>query len=279
MIEGLWCLGLDLLPMWYLIDNDRRLTNEVGELQYQLAETMHSLAADLAARPRRQECGWRHPVTGIEHGREGVRVLTDGGVLAADAALVAAPPTMASRIGYAPALPPALANALGAWRSGTVIKVAGALRPRLLARQRLERHGDVARAAGAVRLQFRARMTAHGAACLLHRRAAGGRVGPARRGSAAGGGDREAGCRTWTRGRRDTETLRSATGAATAGAAAPTATSSSTSSAQGCRGGASAPARRRSSSPRRNSSPSFPGYVEGALVAGKEAAARVIAAL
>ena len=83
---------------------------------------MHSLAADLA-RGLGDRVRLATPVTGIEHGREGVRVLTDGGVLAADAALVAAPPTMASRIGYAPALPPALANALGAWRSGTVIKV------------------------------------------------------------------------------------------------------------------------------------------------------------
>jgi monoamine oxidase len=122
MIEGLWCLGLDVLPLWYLIDNDRRITNEVGELQYQLAETMHSLAADLA-----HNLGDRlrlaAPVGRIERGADGVRVLTAGGMFAADAALVAVPPVMASRIFYAPALPPALAKALGAWRSGTVIKV------------------------------------------------------------------------------------------------------------------------------------------------------------
>ena len=58
MIEGLWCLGLDVLPLWYLIDNDRRITNEVGELQYSLAETMHSLAVDLAAGSA-TACGWR----------------------------------------------------------------------------------------------------------------------------------------------------------------------------------------------------------------------------
>ncbi len=122
MIEGLWCLGLDVLPLWYLIDNDRRITNEVGELQYQLAETMHSLAADLA-----HNLGDRlrlaMPVTRIEHGPDGVRVVTEGGVFAADAALVAVPPVMASRIGCAPALPSTLARAFGAWRSGTVIKV------------------------------------------------------------------------------------------------------------------------------------------------------------
>lgn len=122
MIEGLWCLGIDVLPMWYLIDNDRRITNEVGELQYSLAETMHSLADDLA-----RELGGRvrlaTPVTRIEHGPEGVRVMTGRETIPADAVLVAVPPVMASRIDYAPSLPPALARALGAWRGGTVIKV------------------------------------------------------------------------------------------------------------------------------------------------------------
>ena len=122
MIEGLWCLDFASLPMWYLIDNDRRITNEVGELQYSLAETMFSLAEDLAA-----ELGQRvrlaTPVTRIEHGPDGVRIVTERETIAADAVLVAVPPVMASRIAYAPALPPKLAHALGAWRSGTVIKV------------------------------------------------------------------------------------------------------------------------------------------------------------
>ena len=48
MIEGLWCQALEKLPLWHLIDNDRRITNEVSELQYFLRETMHSLADDLA---------------------------------------------------------------------------------------------------------------------------------------------------------------------------------------------------------------------------------------
>ncbi len=44
MIEGLWCLSVGRIPLWYLIDNDRRVTNEVSELQYFVAETMHALA-------------------------------------------------------------------------------------------------------------------------------------------------------------------------------------------------------------------------------------------
>ena len=53
MIEGLWCQADRAVPLWYLIDNDRRITNEVSELQYFLGETMHSLADDLARRARR----------------------------------------------------------------------------------------------------------------------------------------------------------------------------------------------------------------------------------
>lgn len=49
MIEGLWCQALEKLPLWHLIDNDRRITNEVSELQYFVHETMQSLADDLAA--------------------------------------------------------------------------------------------------------------------------------------------------------------------------------------------------------------------------------------
>lgn len=122
MIEGLWCLGIDVLPIWYLIDNDRRITNEVGELQYSLAGTMHSLAGDLA-RGLGGRVRLATPATRIEHGPQGVRVVAGRETIGADAVLVAVPPVMASRIDYAPGLLPALARALGAWRSGTVIKV------------------------------------------------------------------------------------------------------------------------------------------------------------
>jgi len=122
MIEGLWCLGLDELPLWHLTDTDRRITNEVGELQYSLAETLHSLAGDLA-----DDLGGRvrlaTPVTLIERGTERVTAHAGGGIVKAKAAIVAVPPMMASRIAYAPALPAGLSHALGVWRSGTVIKV------------------------------------------------------------------------------------------------------------------------------------------------------------
>jgi len=126
MIEGLWCLALGKVPLWHLIDNDRRITNEVPELQYSLRETMQSLAEDLAD-DFAGELGGRlrpgEPVTRIEHGPEGVRAVTAGGTIQARAVLVALPPATAARLDFAPALPTALAKALGAWESGAVIKM------------------------------------------------------------------------------------------------------------------------------------------------------------
>lgn len=122
MIEGLWCLAMDKVPLWYLIDNDRRITNEVPELQYSLRDTMQSLAKDLAG-----DLGDRvwlsEPVTRIEHGPHGVRVVSAGSVIDARKVLVALPPATAAKLDFAPALPPALGKALGVWESGAVIKI------------------------------------------------------------------------------------------------------------------------------------------------------------
>ena len=122
MVEGLWCLDIARLPLWYLIDNDQRITNEAPELQYFLAETMHSLAEDLA-----RDLGHRirlaTPVTQIHHAPDGVRVATAVGVIEADAVVIATPPSLASRIAFSPPLAPPLSRALSAWESGAVIKV------------------------------------------------------------------------------------------------------------------------------------------------------------
>ncbi|MER8383317.1 flavin monoamine oxidase family protein [Mesorhizobium sp. M0142] len=122
LIEGLWCLAMERLPLWYLIDNDRRITNEVSELQYFVRETMHSLADDLA-----RDLGGRlrlnTPVKTIERRAEGVRVVSAAGSIEARAVLVAVPPMMASRLDFVPLLPAALEAALGVWQSGAVIKM------------------------------------------------------------------------------------------------------------------------------------------------------------
>jgi monoamine oxidase len=122
MIEGLWCLALDKVPLWHLIDNDRRITNEVPELQYSLRETMQSLAEDLAG-----DLGGRvrlgEAVTRIEQRQERVRVTTTAGTIETREVLVALPPATAAKLEFAPALPAALAKALAVWESGAVLKI------------------------------------------------------------------------------------------------------------------------------------------------------------
>lgn len=122
MIEGLWCLALDKVPLWYLIDNDRRITNEVFELQYFLGDTMQSLAEDLAA-----ELGDRlrlnQAATRVERASQGVRISTGAATIEAREVLIALPPATAAKLDFAPALPVELAGALGVWESGAVIKI------------------------------------------------------------------------------------------------------------------------------------------------------------
>jgi monoamine oxidase len=122
MVEGLWCRPIDEIPLWYLIDNDRRITNSVWELQYFPAGTMHSLAEGLAA-----GLGGRlrldAAVTAIVRTEKALVVRTASAAFEAGHVIVAVPPVMASRIRYEPALPARLAHALWVWRSGTVIKI------------------------------------------------------------------------------------------------------------------------------------------------------------
>ncbi len=122
MIEGLWCLALEKLPAWYLSSNDRRVTNEVPELQYFLGETMHSLAEDMAA-DLGDSLRLGMPVMRIEHRPNGVKIVCDGGSIEASAVLVAVPPVMASKIAFEPKLPQKLGHALAVWQSGAVIKL------------------------------------------------------------------------------------------------------------------------------------------------------------
>lgn len=122
MIEGLWCQALDKIPLWHLIDNDRRITNDKSELQYFLAETMQSLADDLA-RDLGDRLRLGAEVTAIEHAPGGVKVLAGERVFEARSVLVAVPPMMASKLAFSPPLPARLTQALGVWHSGAVIKV------------------------------------------------------------------------------------------------------------------------------------------------------------
>jgi len=121
-MEGLWCLPIEEVPLWYLVSNDRRIDNRQWELQHFLGETLHSLAEDVAA-----GLGGRvrlsAPVSRIGRSADGVVLSTPAGDVRAREVLVALPPATAARIAFEPALPPRLAAALGAWRSGAVIKI------------------------------------------------------------------------------------------------------------------------------------------------------------
>jgi monoamine oxidase len=120
-IEGLWCQPTDRLPLWYLVSNDRRITNEVPELQYQLEETMHSLAEDLAAAlPGRIHLG--APVLRLEREVQGIVAVTANASYVARHAVLAVPPVLAGRLDHHPPLPSDLGRALAAWESGKVIK-------------------------------------------------------------------------------------------------------------------------------------------------------------
>lgn len=122
-MEGLWCLPIDEVPLWYLVSNDRRIDNRQWELQHFLGETMHSLAEDLAA--GLAGCvRLSAPVSRIERSADGVVLSTPAGEFRAREVLVAVPPATAARIAYAPELPPRLSAALGVWRSGAVLKIA-----------------------------------------------------------------------------------------------------------------------------------------------------------
>lgn len=121
MMEGLWCRPLGEVPLWYLVSTDRRVTNEQSELEYFLAETMHSLAENLA-HALGDRIRLEMPVDAIRHSEEGVEVLAAGQSFSAREAIVALPPVMASRLDYQPALEPSLSGALSGWASGAVIK-------------------------------------------------------------------------------------------------------------------------------------------------------------
>ncbi len=127
LVEGLWCMAPEKIPLWYLADNDRRITNETSELQYFLGETMHSLAEDLAAGlGDAVRLGVR--ATAVHHGGDGVEVIAGTESFRGRTAILALPPAQAARLVFLPALNRELAAALGAWQSGTVIKAMVAYR-------------------------------------------------------------------------------------------------------------------------------------------------------
>ncbi|SOC40436.1 monoamine oxidase [Rhizobium subbaraonis] len=120
-VEGLWCRPIGELPLWYLVSNDRRITNRQSEIEYFVGETIHSLADDMAAGLDGRVLTGR-PVTQISMRVDRVQVQAGEALLSARHVVVAVPPVATSRIGFEPDLPAALRRALSVWRSGAVIK-------------------------------------------------------------------------------------------------------------------------------------------------------------
>lgn len=122
MVEGLWCRSMSEIPLWYLIDNDRRTISNGNELQYFAEGTIHAAAEALAATLGKR-LRLEAPVVRMDRSEGSVSVTTGaGGVLTARQVIIAVPPVMASRIAHVPDLPNVLNGALSAWKSGTVIK-------------------------------------------------------------------------------------------------------------------------------------------------------------
>jgi len=122
LVEGLWCMAAEDICFAYLASNDRRNTNQQSEMELFLAETMHSLAEDLAsALGPRIRLGTA--AAAISQRTDHVEIACGDERLAARHVIIATPPVMARRLAFEPALPAHLAGALAAWGSGMVIKL------------------------------------------------------------------------------------------------------------------------------------------------------------
>ncbi|MDB5554468.1 MAG: Putrescine oxidase [Rhizobium sp.] len=122
LIDGLWCRSPDEIGFAWLADNDRRITNTTSELEYFLAETMHSLA-DILAEKLGDRLRLGHAATRILHHATGAEVHCGPARFEAARVIVAVPPVMTRRLEFSPPLPGPLVQALAAWASGHCIKV------------------------------------------------------------------------------------------------------------------------------------------------------------
>lgn len=121
LVKGLWCRSPEEISLVYLASNERRITNVQSELDFFLAETMHSLACDLAAKLG-QRIKLNCPAARIARSAGGVEVFAGEERFGAKHVIVAVPPVMARRLAFDPALPAGFGKAFSAWESGGVVK-------------------------------------------------------------------------------------------------------------------------------------------------------------
>jgi monoamine oxidase len=122
LVKGLWCRAPEEITLAYLVSNDSRVTNEYPELEMFLDGTMHALAekhaASLGNRLRLSS-----PATGITLKEDHVEVTVEDETLSASQVLLAVPPVMARRIDISPSWSSDLQQALDAWAPGCAIKL------------------------------------------------------------------------------------------------------------------------------------------------------------
>ena len=122
LVEGLWCRSPDDVSFAWLASTDSRITNEYSEMEAFLPGTMHALAEDLAA-ALGDRLRLSAPVSRIEWSDAGAIVETASGARhAACHVILCVPPVMASRIAYDPPPPAPIRQAFAAWSTGEVVK-------------------------------------------------------------------------------------------------------------------------------------------------------------
>ncbi|MBO0139747.1 FAD-dependent oxidoreductase [Agrobacterium sp. Ap1] len=122
LIKGLWCRAPEDVALAYLVSNDRRITNIYPELEMFMRDTMHALADRLAA-GLDDRLRLSAPATSITIMEDEVEVDVEGRALTAGHVIIAVPPVMARRIEISPPLPAELERALSAWEPGCAIKL------------------------------------------------------------------------------------------------------------------------------------------------------------
>ena len=122
LIEGLWCRSPDDISLAWLASTDSRITNEYSEMESFLPGTMHALAEDLAT-ALGDRLRLSAPVRSLEWSDAGAMVETASGTRhAARRVILCVPPIMASRIAYDPPVPAPISDAFAAWGTGEVVK-------------------------------------------------------------------------------------------------------------------------------------------------------------
>lgn len=117
----IFCNDLTDIPLWHILDHGKRSPVGKNELQYFVPEGLYSVAETMAAN---NELTLRldSPVTEIAWTEEGVRLQAVGRSWQAREVILALPPNKVLDISFAPGLPSSLAAAFQAYRQGDVIK-------------------------------------------------------------------------------------------------------------------------------------------------------------